>query len=85
LTNPICRIRSEAVQNNLINQSAGVAQKGIYLNQLSEIEIPLPSLEVQKQIVARITREQTYIESAKLAAQLFEQKIKSEIAEIWNG
>lgn len=38
--------------NSILNRLAnGAAQKGIYLNQLSNIEIPLPLLPVQEEIV----------------------------------
>ena len=38
--------------NSVLNRLAnGAAQKGIYLNQLSDIEIPLPPLPVQEEIV----------------------------------
>ncbi len=38
----------------LIDNARGVAQKGIYLNQIKELEVELPSLEEQQQIVARL-------------------------------
>lgn len=41
-------------QNLMVAESAGTAQKGFYLNQLSESIIPVPPLAEQKRIVARV-------------------------------
>ena len=39
------------IQNYMIKNAHGSAQAGLYLNQVEEITIPLPSLEVQQRIV----------------------------------
>lgn len=77
-------LRSENMQNNLIGRSAGVAQKGIYLNQLAEIEIPLPPLDIQKQIVEKIEAERALVESTKKLIAIYEQKTKEAVAKLWN-
>lgn len=43
------------LRNNLdsiLSNARGVAQKGIYLNQLKNLDVPIPSLEEQKRIVS---------------------------------
>ena len=44
-------LESSNIQNYFINNSNGAAQKGIYLNQIKNIMIPVPSLEIQKRLV----------------------------------
>ena len=45
--------------------ATGSSQKGLYLNQVRELEIPLPPLEIQQQIVAEIESYQKIIDGAK--------------------
>ncbi|TAF81895.1 MAG: restriction endonuclease subunit M/S [Sphingobacteriales bacterium] len=45
--------------------ATGSSQKGLYLNQVRELEIPLPPLEIQQQIVAEIENYQKIIDGAK--------------------
>ena len=40
--------------DNLNKNAHGVAQRGIYLRQLAKLEIPVPSLHIQKQIVSEL-------------------------------
>jgi len=50
---------------------------------VSKIKIPLPPLEIQEQIVAKIEEEQKMVESAKWLIEVFENKIKERIWEVW--
>jgi restriction endonuclease S subunit len=45
--------------------------------------IPLPSLEEQKQIVAQIEREQSLVNANRELITIYEQKIKDEINKLW--
>ncbi|CAH9063483.1 hypothetical protein PSECIP111951_02912 [Pseudoalteromonas holothuriae] len=47
------------MSSKLVRESRGVAQKGIYLKQIKELEIPLPPLYVQKQIAAVLEKANT--------------------------
>jgi type I restriction enzyme S subunit len=58
----------------LTDEARGVAQKGIYLNQLREIEIPLPPLPEQQRIVAILDEAFAAIAKAKANA---EQNLKN--------
>lgn len=53
------------------------------LSFVRSLQISLPPIETQKQIVAEIEREQKAVESAKELMEIFEQKIKNRIAKIW--
>lgn len=48
-------------------------------------EIPLPPLEIQKQIVERFEVERKMIESQKGVIKLFESKINSKLASLWQN
>ena len=48
-----------------------------------EIEIPLPPLKIQREIVAELESEQKLITANKTLIQIYQQKIKSKLAEVW--
>ena len=49
----------------------------------SKFKIPLPPLEVQKQIVAEIEAEQRAVDECKKLIGIHEQKIRDKIGEVW--
>lgn len=59
------------------------AQKNINIEILKKIRIPLPPVEVQKEIIARIENEQKIVGFNREIIKLFEQKIKEKISELW--
>jgi len=61
--------------------SAG--QQRISIDFVKNYQIPLPSTEIQKQIVEKIEAEQKIVEANKELIKLFEQKIKDKISELW--
>jgi type I restriction enzyme M protein len=75
-------LRSEKLRNELINQSSGVAQKGIYLKQLGKIKIPLPPLEIQKQLVAEAEKEEEIITANRRLIEIMERKIEEVLSNI---
>lgn len=56
---------------------------GLNMPIIRGIEIPLPSLEIQKQIVEKIEAERALVESAKKLIEIYEQKTKETIAKLW--
>jgi type I restriction enzyme M protein len=58
-------LQSPQLQSTLLGLAQGVAQKGVYLNALRDLQIPLPPLEVQKEIVAEIGGYQKVINGAR--------------------
>lgn len=74
---------SDLVATMFENQSAGATQKFVSLGVLRGLEIPLPALEIQKQIVEKIEAERTLVESAKKLIDIYEQKTKDAIAKLW--
>jgi type I restriction enzyme M protein len=68
----------------LIELKGGGAVPGLNRNDVyATRKIPHPSIDVQKQIVARIEEEQKMVDANKKLIELFEGKIKEKIAEVW--
>lgn len=51
--------------------------------ELKEVEIPLPALEVQEQIVEKIEAERELVESARQLIKIYENKIKSALEKLY--
>ena len=70
----------------VIDQFERSATGGVVRNLNSElvknVKIPLPPLEIQKQIVDRIENEKLLVESNKKIIEIFEEKIKNTISNI---
>lgn len=76
-------LESDIFYKTYTNFSRGTTQKFISLGFIRGLKIPLPTLQTQKQIVANIEEEQKLVEANKKLIQLFEQKIKDKIEEVW--
>lgn len=74
----------EVSTQELNNKAIGGNQKFVGLGYLRNYEIPLPSLEEQKAIVAQIEQEKQYVEACKKLIELNKQKIADKIKSIWN-
>lgn len=68
----------QGMRTHLNLQAQGVAQKGLYLNQVRELEIPLPPLEVQEQIVAELDGYAAIISGAKQIVKNWKPRIDVE-------
>jgi len=67
-----------------LNQYAKVGgQPSISQTTVTELKVKLPSLTEQEIIVKAIEEERAIIESNKRLIEIFEQKIKNKIAEVW--
>lgn len=69
--------------NDLIEMSVGGAQPNISQGIIKNIEIPLPPLEVQEEIVSQIQEEEKAIEECKKLIKLHQDKINTKIQSIW--
>lgn len=61
----------------------GMAQPKLNQQSLNKIEIPLPPLEIQEQIVEKIEKEKELVESSKKLIEIYEQKTKEVINKLW--
>jgi type I restriction enzyme M protein len=82
----LCRIiQSDHIQSVLAATAKGVAQKGVYLNDLRTLQIPLPPLAIQKQIVTDIEGSQKALDEHRKAITELEQKIKLTVNKVWGA
>lgn len=63
----------------------GSSRTRISRSNLANVRIPLPPLEVQREIVAEMDKYQKEIEKRKNEVDLYQQKIKDKVAEVWGG
>ncbi len=63
----------------------GINQSNINAKILATFQIPLPTLEIQEQIVIQIEKEQELVNANKQLIEIFEQKIKDRIAKVWGA
>lgn len=74
---------TDFMQNIINSYRTGSTVYGIKAKTLKEVKIPLPPLETQKHIVARIEKEQALVNANKELITIFEQKINDKIASVW--
>jgi type I restriction enzyme S subunit len=70
------QLQSPNVQNYLINNAKGTAQKGIYLGKLGKLPILVAPEDQQKQIVAKIEELFSHIDAGVVALQKAKQLLK---------
>ena len=67
-----------------LNQYAKVGgQPSISQNTVYRLKVPFPPFSVQQKIVARIETEQEMVNANKKLIEIFEQKVKDKIGEVW--
>ncbi|MCH9032398.1 MAG: N-6 DNA methylase [candidate division Zixibacteria bacterium] len=66
-----------------ITGSGGAVFDSINRDQISKLNVPLPSMVLQKKILLRIETERKLVDVNKTLISLFEQKIKDKIASMW--
>jgi type I restriction enzyme M protein len=71
--------RSQSAQNQ-----TGVAQQNLSLGQLGDYLLPIPSLEIQNQIIAEISMEKLHVDAAKKLIETYEAKTQAVIAKLWS-
>lgn len=60
-----------------------VNQASIKTADLKQLSIPLPSMETQRKIVQSVEEEMSIVNHNKRLIEIFQQKIKDKIAEVW--
>ena len=75
---------NEAVAQVEENLHGGVGLVHITKGNLERIKIPVPPLEVQKEIVAEIEAEQALVAANRELIDRFEKKIQATIARVWD-
>lgn len=68
-----------------VQRAQGLGVKGITRDCVNNYSIPLPPLEEQKAIVAKIEQEEQYVDACKKLIEINQQKIINKINSIWNN
>jgi len=76
-------LANENAEHQIKRFTHAVGVPKLALERIKLIKIPLPSIDIQKQISAQIEQEQKLVEANKSLIEIFEQKIKDKIAEVW--
>jgi len=71
------------LQEQMLVRMGKGAYPSINQNDVVDLDIPLPPLEIQHKIVDRIESERPFIESAKKLIEIYTQKISTTIAKFW--
>jgi hypothetical protein len=53
--------------------------------EIKQMEIPLPPLEIQREIVGRIEAERQIVDGNRELIRLYEAKVKKVIEKVWEG
>lgn len=77
-------LNSNEIQNTLCNAKYGGARDNINLEQVSKLEIPLPSIEIQKQILVRLDKEIESLEKVNELKKQAEERINKILDEVWS-
>ncbi len=76
-------LQSEYIRNQFVQITSGSAQPQLPIHSLVSSLIPCPPLNEQIKIVQCIEQEQSLVNSNKKLIELFEQKVKDKINEVW--
>jgi len=68
---------------NLCNKWIG--QAGVNNTLLAVVEISLPPIDIQREIVVELEAERALVEANRELIEVFEKKIQAKLAEIWGG
>ncbi|SUX48552.1 N-6 DNA methylase [Chryseobacterium indoltheticum] len=76
-------INSKDAKRQFNDRLKGVGVPNLHLKEIKEVLIPLPTIEEQETIVKSIEEELQLVNANKRIIEIFEQKIKEKIDEVW--
>jgi type I restriction enzyme M protein len=76
-------LRSKKWRETIVNKSQRGNVTSINKGILLSIEVPVPQIETQKEIVGLIEKEQKLVDSNKKLIEIYENKLKDKITEVW--
>lgn len=65
--------------------SVGAVFKNLKTEQIDQFQIPVVPIEIQREIVSRINEEMTIVGQNKRLIDIFQQKIKDTVADVWGN
>jgi len=72
-----------SIADKIENDGHGATVKGVTRDYVKDIKVPLPTLEEQLTIVKAIEEELQLVNANKRLIEIYEQKIKTKIGEVW--
>ena len=76
-------LNSDLVKQQFLKYAVGSTVKNLKSETVRSVEIPLPPLKVQEEIVAEIEKEENAIEECKKLIELHKENINTKIQSIW--
>ncbi len=67
------------------DQSGAAIQNVVSVKELKQMPFPNVSIETQREIVARISEEMSIVEQNKRLVEIFRQKVRDKIADVWGA
>ena len=74
---------TELIQDQIKSFSAGGTVGTYTITNAKKTKIPLPSLEIQKQVAGLFEKQSEAVRANKQLIKVFEQQIQDEIGEVW--
>jgi restriction endonuclease S subunit len=76
-------MNTDFIQKQALSHSKSGTVTNLHLIEIRSFNVPIPSLEVQREITEKLRKERALIESTKALGEIFERKIKDRIAKVW--
>ena len=79
-------LEGDEIQNKYFRNQPGVAIQNVAsVSTLKTMQIPLPPLETQREIVTRIETERAIVHGNRELIRLYEEKVKKVIERVWES
>jgi type I restriction enzyme M protein len=76
-------MNSGFIQRQALSHSKSGTVTNLHLVEIRSFTIPIPDLEIQKEVITKLQKETVLIESNESLIHLFDRKIKDRIAKVW--
>lgn len=76
-------LNSEPIQNHIISLSERSRQSGVSPSDLDKLKIPLPPIDIQREVVSKIKEEEMLVAANKKLSEIFQLKISDRINQVW--
>jgi type I restriction enzyme M protein len=75
-------INQSSFQDDIMQIQSGASRQALNFQQIRDFDVPLPPLDIQREIVAEIEAERALVEANRKLVELFEKKVQSKLGEI---
>jgi type I restriction enzyme M protein len=78
-------LKSTSEEHVINGIKPGVTVQSFHNGYFKSLQIPLPTIEIQYQIITQLEKEQALVDANKQLIEIFEQKIKDRISKVWGA